>query len=89
MQKYKMSEKQLKTLLDACKPTMCIKIGNYTPPTPQENANRAWAVLGKELGFKPMTVKPIQGGSQRQFMAEPVEDENNTGALHTTASADA
>ncbi len=42
-----------------------------TPPSPQENANHAWAMLGKELGFDSMTVRPIQGKGQRFFTAVP------------------
>jgi len=37
----------------------------------QENANYAWEKLGKELGFKYMTVRP-NGKGDRFFTAEPV-----------------
>lgn len=68
---FKMTEAQLEKLLDACKPTVCIMVGSYTPPSPQENANRAWAILGEEMGFQPMTVRPIAGKSDRHFTAVP------------------
>lgn len=71
---FKMTEKQLAKLLDACKPTPVIKIGNYIPRGPQENANRAWESLGKELGFKGNTVEPVPGKGQEFFTAE-VEEE--------------
>lgn len=38
---YEMTEADLETLLEACKPTVCIKIGNYEGDSPQQNANRA------------------------------------------------
>ena len=66
---YEMTHAQLDTLLEACRPTPVIKIGNYTPDSPQENANRAWAALGTEMGFEPMTVRPVQGKGQRCFTA--------------------
>ncbi len=69
---YKMTEEDLKELIDACKPTVC----NYTPPSsPQEDANRAWASLGKKMGFDHMTVRPIQGKSHKFFTAIPTEIE--------------
>lgn len=45
-------------------------IGGKPPPSPQENANRAWQALGQELGFKWDTVEPIRGEAQTVFMAE-------------------
>ena len=60
-----------KELLDACKPTPCIMIGGSTGSSPQENANRAWRLLGDKMGFDYMTVKP--GGSNRFFSAVPSE----------------
>lgn len=72
---YEMSEDDLKTLLEACKPTPVIMIGNYGPASPQENANRAWAALGKKMGFDYTTVAPIQGKGTRFFTAIPSETE--------------
>ena len=70
---FEMSENDLKELLEASKPVPCMMIGGYTPSSPQENANRAWARLGKKMNFDPMTVKPIQGKGQRFFTAVPTE----------------
>lgn len=72
---YEMTEDDLKGILDACKPVPCIMIGSFTPSSPQENANCAWAKLGKEMGFDSMTVRPIEGKSQRFFSAVPSENE--------------
>lgn len=69
---YEMSEKDLQTLVEAGKPTPVIKIGNYTPPSPQENANRAWEALGKRMGFDYMTVIPIKEKGNRFFNAVPL-----------------
>lgn len=73
---FTMSQEQLDALLDACKPTpaMFISGGQSLMGTPQENANRAWEKLGKEMGFKHMTVSP-SGKGQRTFNAEPTEAE--------------
>lgn len=72
---FEMSEEQLKKLLEACKPTpvMYLPGGQLMGGTPQENANRAWDTLGKEMGFKGRTVKPIPGKDGKYFTAEPIE----------------
>ena len=69
---YEMSEKDLKELLEACKPVACLMIGGHTPSSPQENANMAWAKLGKKMGFDSMSVRPSNKG-QRFFTAIPSE----------------
>ena len=35
MKEFEMSQEDLTTILDACKPVRCMKIGSYTPRTPQ------------------------------------------------------
>ena len=67
---FEMTEAQQSTMLDACKPTPCWSIGGTLPPSPQENANTAWAALGKQMGFVPMTAKPVAGKGDRVFTAE-------------------
>ena len=70
---YEMSEEDLSTLLEACKPVPCMMIGSYRGSSPQENANDAWAILGTKLGFDSTTVQPIQGKGSRFFSAVPSE----------------
>lgn len=70
--KYEMTQADLETLLDACKPTRVMMIGSYTGSSPQENANRAWEALGKKMGFDYMTVRP-DGSDPRFFFATPTE----------------
>ena len=70
---YEMTEEDLQELLDAFRPTPVMKIGNYVPSSPQENANRAWQRLGKKMGFDYMTVRPIDGKDRRFFSAAPSE----------------
>jgi len=71
---FEITQEQLDQLLDACKPTPVMYLSGGTPmfDSPQENANRAWAKLGKELGFKPMTVTP-NGKGDRFFSAEATD----------------
>ena len=73
MKDFEMTQEQLDTLMKACKPTpvMYISGGMSMNRSPQENANAAWEKLGKELGFRHMTVKP-KGQNIRFFSAEPV-----------------
>ena len=73
---YEMTEEQLKQLLDACKPVPYMVIGGHAPSSPQENANRAWMGLGKEMGFDWETVRPVQGKGQRFFTAVPSETDD-------------
>ncbi len=72
---YEMTEAQLAALLAACKSTPVMFLGGGMPMfnTPQENANRAWAALGEEMGFDPMTVRPSSGKGERFFSAVPNE----------------
>ena len=72
---YEMTEDDLKSLLDACKPTVCIKIGSYEGSSPQENANRAWQSLGEKMGFDYMSVQPQEGKGMRFFSAVPSENQ--------------
>jgi hypothetical protein len=66
---YEMSEADLASLLVAMKPEPMIALQCGTPPSVQENANRAWATLGATMGFDPTTVRP-NGRGNRFFMAE-------------------
>ncbi len=61
---YEMSQEQLDKLLDASKPTRVMKIAGQWGATQQENANSAWANLGRELGFDYLTVKPSGKGDK-------------------------
>lgn len=76
---YEMTETQLSAILHACRPTRVMMVGGFVPASPQENANRAWAELGKEMGFDPMTVRPSAGKGERFFMAVPSETEQSRG----------
>lgn len=66
---FEMTQAQLATILDACKPVPYLVIGGHEPRSPQENANDAWQALGEELGFDYLTVEPTGAGA-RFFTAE-------------------
>lgn len=70
---YEMTEADLAEILNACKPTRVMMVGGYSPSGPQENANRAWAALGKKMGFDSMTVLPDSAKGMRFFTAVPNE----------------
>jgi len=72
---YEMTDKQLDTLMQACKPVAYMMVGGSTPSSPQENANNAWANLGLEMGFDGSTVQPRQGFDPKHFSAIPSETE--------------
>lgn len=71
MKRYEMTQAQLDRILDACKPVPYMVFGGIAPSSPQENANHAWAALGREMGFLHMTVRPVSGAPQTVFEAEP------------------
>ena len=70
---YEMTEADLRELLDAMKSVPVMMIGGYSPASPQENANAAWARLGAKMGFDHMTVQPSPGKGNRFFSAIPSE----------------
>lgn len=72
---YQMSEADLAELMKASRPVPMIVVGNSYPEDPQERANRAWAVLGRKMGFDPMTPRPVEGKGTRFFTAVPCENE--------------
>ena len=70
MANFEMTQEQLDTIMNACKPVPMIMLQCGEPSSPQENANAAWASLGRELGFDHMTVSP-NGKGDRFFSATP------------------
>lgn len=72
---FAITEEQRDTLLEAMKPTPVMYLSGGRPlgPSQQENANAAWVKLGKEMGFKGMTVRPVPGKSDLHFTAEVLE----------------
>ena len=70
--RFTMTKEQRGGLLDACQPVPYMIVGGLAPRSPQENAESAWCVLGREMGFDGMTVQP-DGSDQLNFTAEAVE----------------
>jgi predicted TIM-barrel fold metal-dependent hydrolase len=70
---FEMSEAQLAALYEAIKPAPAMFLSGGQPMfrSQQERANDAWAALGKELGFDPMSVHP-DGRGDRFFTADEV-----------------
>jgi len=73
---YELTDEQLKSLIDSCKPVPYMVFGGVEPRSPQENANDAWGSLGKKMGFDYMTVEPVDGKGQKFFTAIEVVNEN-------------
>ena len=70
---FKMTKEQIDKIMDACKPVRYMVIGGVPPTSPQENANRAWRLLGEEMGFDGMTVRQVPGKDDTYFTAEVKE----------------
>jgi predicted TIM-barrel fold metal-dependent hydrolase len=74
---FVMTQEQLNAILDACKPVPYMVVGGMPPRSPQENANAAWARLGQEMGFEPMSVRPVAVAGMEVFTAEEVARVSN------------
>jgi len=72
---YKMTQEDFDTLMEAMKPVPMIMLQCGSPPSQQENANRAWEALGKKMGFDGSTVRPVEGKGNLYFTAIPSETE--------------
>lgn len=68
-----MTVEQLDRIMEASRPLPYLVAGGMPPSSPQERANAAWAALGAELGFEPMTAQPIDGEGPECFSAIPKE----------------
>ncbi len=79
---YELTDEQHAKLLDACKPTPAMWGRGGMPmfKSPQENANAAWADIGREMGFDSMTVRPVAGKSSRYFTADSTRSMAHTEA---------
>lgn len=70
-----MTEADLETILDSCKPVPMIMLQCGLRDGPQERANDAWSALGAKMGFDYQTVQPRDGMGMRYFTAIPSENE--------------
>lgn len=86
---FLMSDQSLERLLDACKPVPYIVAGGISPRSQQENANDAWAALGREMGFDYMTAQSVPGKSGHYFTAVPVTQESASPASPAPEQAQA
>jgi calcineurin-like phosphoesterase family protein len=69
---FEMNEVQYKELInEITRKDPVMKFGDYVSgSSAQERANKAWEKLGKEMGFRPNTVQPVYGKTDRFFTAE-------------------
>ena len=66
---FTMNDEQLKSLIDAARPSVYLVANGSEPLSPQESANNAWKSLAKDMGFKCNTVRP-EGSDPKNFTAE-------------------
>ena len=72
MKPYRLTDTQLNTILDACKPVPYMVVGGMMPRSPQHNANDAWQSVAAELGCRWDTIRPADTGDQHDILAEPI-----------------
>jgi hypothetical protein len=76
MKRYRMTDAELKNLLEACKPVPYLVIGGIEPRSPAENAFSAWRDIAVRLGYKVETIESAGTGDDHDFMAEPQEEKS-------------
>lgn len=83
---YEMTREQLDRLLEAARPVPMIALQCGAPVSPQENANSAWATLGREMGFDDKTAQPLPLRGNRFFTAASLgltpEGQARTGSVN-------
>jgi hypothetical protein len=72
LREFVIKDEDFSVLLEAFKPVPYMVIGGVAPRSQQENANAAWVVLGKKMGFDGMSVLP-SGKGDKVILAEPVD----------------
>ena len=72
MKKYRITEEELKILMEACKGFPVIMCGVDLGQSPQERVNNAWKALGKKYGFKWYTARSAET-VPCEFIAEAEE----------------
>lgn len=66
---FVMSNENFEQLKAASQPVMYMIANGSEPISPQESANNFWQRLGKEMGFKWNTARPV-GNDPMTFSAE-------------------
>ena len=69
---FELTEEQFNRILEASKPVPYIMAQCGEPSSPQENANRAWKTIAKELGFAWDSVEPLRSKGERFITAEVI-----------------
>ena len=67
---FEMTQEDLERIYEANRPIPVMTFGDLMPLCPQDCVNAVWTELGKKMGFKPETVKPVPGKGDRFFTAE-------------------
>ena len=67
---YELNKEQVDSLVEASEPVPYTLFGGHEFASAQENANKAWFYLGREMGFKYLTVRPVKGKGVSFFTAE-------------------
>jgi len=75
MKQYRMTEEELKMMMNASKPVTYMVFNGQPPSSPQENANNAWQQIADRVGCDKMSIKPAATGDNRDFMANPLSVE--------------
>ena len=71
---FQLSETDYNLLMDASKPVPYMIVGGFEPTSPRQKAEEQWKRIGKEMGFKWETARPVRGKSDIFFTAEPIND---------------
>lgn len=70
---FKLTDEQVKELLEAGRPGMYLVAAGTEPISPQERVNDIWKRLGKEQSFVWDSASPIAGMGIKYFSAEVLQ----------------
>jgi hypothetical protein len=70
--KYRLTDEELESILNASKPETYIIVGGHAPASPQENANAAWKSVAANHGFIWDSAEAAGTGDNHDLLAEPI-----------------
>lgn len=72
MNTYRLTDEELKELLEASKPVPYMVIGGREPRSPRENVMDVWKKIAKDKGCDVDSIDSAGTGDQHDFKANPL-----------------
>lgn len=72
MKTYRLTDEELKQIMDASKPVPYMVIGGVPPSSPRDNAMAVWRRVAARVGCEVDSISPGDTGDNHDFKAEPL-----------------